>query len=321
MATLREYILLRTGYTAVTLFFVSLTIFLITQVLPGNAAQTILGQYATPERIELLNEQMGLNEPIYIQYFDWLTGILTGDFGESLIYGLPVTEVILPRLIRSLQLAIVTLTIITIFGITLGVIAAIKNDSNFGSLISGITYLGISVPSFVRAILLLLFLAGPIFNVLPSSGYAGLRTEGVVPWISHLILPVSALSVGGIAHVMRQTRSEMIETLSMDYVRSAEIKGLSKQKVILVHTMRNALLPAITVIALQFGWLMGSLVIVETIFAYPGIGQLVIQAIENRDIPMLQATILIIAISYAGANFVADIVYTKVDPRITYGES
>jgi len=320
MTSFKEYVALRTGYTGITLFFVSLAVFLITQILPGNAAVTILGQYATPERVASLNEQMGLNDPMHIQYLNWLTGILTGDFGVSLIYGQPISEIIWPRLLRSVQLALVTLTIIAIIGISLGVLAAVKKDSNIGTLISGFTYLGISFPSFVRAIVLLLIFAGPVYTVLPSSGHADI-SEGIIPWLFHIILPVAALSLGGISHVMRQTRSEMVETLQKDYVRSARIKGVPEKWVVIKHALRNGLLPTVTVIALQFGWLMGSLVIVESIFAYPGIGSLVIQAVENRDIPLLQASILVIAASYAIANFLADIVYTRLDPRIEYGES
>jgi peptide/nickel transport system permease protein len=212
----------------------------------------------------------------------------------------------------------VTLIIIAIFGISLGALAAIKQDSNIGTLISGVTYLGISVPSFVRAIVLLFIFAGPLYTILPSSGYANI-SEGIIPWLSHMILPVAALSLGGISHVMRQTRSEVVETLQQDYVRSARIKGVPEKWVVIKHALQNGLLPTVTVIALQFGWLMGSLVIVESIFAYPGIGSLVIQAVENRDIPLLQASMLVIAASYAIANFMADIVYTKLDPRIEYG--
>ncbi len=317
MSKFHEYLVKRIGYTVVTLFFVSLVIFAITQILPGNAADVILGRYATPDRVAVVEEQLGLNQPLHIQYLDWLVSIVSGDWGTSFIYDQPIGEIVLPRLIRSLQLAFVSLTLMTLFGIPLGVIAASRNGTLTGTLVTTGAYLGVSVPAFVIAILLLLFFAGPYLTILPSGGYEPI-SSGIWTWFQYLILPSLALTIGGTTHILRQTRTEMIETLQADYTRSARIKGVPEFWAVTKHALRNGLLPAVTVIGLQFGWLMGGLVVIEEIFTYPGIGQLVIIAIENRDIPLLQILILIIATSYMLANLAADIVYTRLDPRIEY---
>lgn len=317
MSKFHEYLIKRIGYTVVTLFFVSLVIFAVTQILPGNAADVILGRYATPDRVAVVEEQLGLDNPLHLQYIDWLLSILSGDWGTSFIYDQPIGEIILPRLIRSLQLALVSLTMMTLLGIPLGVIAASRSGTLTGTLVTSGAYLGVSVPAFVVAILLLLFFAGPYLIILPSGGYEPM-SSGIWTWFQYLILPSLALTIGGTTHILRQTRTEMIETLQADYTRSARIKGVPEFWAVTKHALRNGLLPAVTVIGLQFGWLMGGLVVIEEIFTYPGIGQLVIIAIENRDIPLLQILILIIATSYMVANLVADIVYTRLDPRIEY---
>lgn len=317
MSGFKEYILRRIGYTAVTLLAMSVLIFLISQALPGNAARIILGNFATPERIEELERSLGLNQPLYVQYFDWIIGVVTGNFGQSYMLDRPVEQILLPRLIKSLQLALVTLPLIIVVGVPVGVLTAALNDSKFDLLVSCGAYIGVSVPSFVRATLLILLFAGPLIQLFPAQGYVPLR-EGIVPWLTHLVLPAVALSLGGITHIVRQTRSQMIKTLQTEYVRTARLKGVPEIWVVVKHAVPNGLVPAITVIALQFGWLMGNLVIVETIFGYPGLGRLAVSAVHARDIPVIQATVLIIAAAYMIANFIADIMYTKLDPQIDY---
>ena len=320
MSSLKQFILKRAIYTTITLFAVSLIIFAITQLLPGDAAQMMLGQHATEERIAILEEQMGLNEPVHIQYINWVSGVATGDMGHSLIYDRPVADVIEPRLIRSLQLALLTTLMVIFIGIPLGVFAAIKRGSKFDTLLSGTTYVGVSLPEFVTGTVLLLLFAGPIFGFLPGGDYSSLLDDGPVEWLRHLLLPSVTLTIVLLAHVMRQTRTGMIQTLRSEYVRTARLKGVAERDVLFKHALQNALLPTITVLALNFGWLMGSLVIVEEVFSYPGIGRMVVGAIQNRDIPLIQGTILVIAASYIIANTIADTVYTRLDPRIEYGE-
>jgi len=313
------YVLKRLGYIVLTLFLISAIVFAATAVLPGNAATMILGRQATQEKIAALEQQLGLNKPLYVQYADWLTGMVTGDAGESLALRQPVVEVVQPRFMRSLQLAVLTLLTTVAVGIPLGVLSAVKRNSIVDRLSSAAAYFGVSLPEFVTGTLLILLLGGPIFGIFPSSGYIP-PNESLVGWAMHMILPVATLTILLIAHIMRQTRSELIEVLQSEYVRSARLKGLTERTVLVKHALRNGLLPTITVLALDFGWLMGSLVVVEEIFAYPGIGRLVVFAIQNRDIPLLQFIVIIIAVSYTFANFGADLLYGYLDPRIDYGE-
>lgn len=313
------YILKRLGYIVLTLFLISTIVFAATAVLPGNAATMILGRQATEEKITALEQQLGLNKPLYVQYFDWLTGMLRGDAGESLARRQPVLEVVTPRFIKSVQLAILTLGATILIGIPLGILSAVKKDTYIDRVTSAAAYFGVSLPEFVTGTLLILLLGGPTFAIFPSSGYVS-PMEGIGNWAMHMILPVATLTVLLLAHIIRQTRSELIEVLQSEYVRSARLKGLTERTVLVKHALRNGLLPTITVLALNFGWLIGSLVVVEEIFAYPGLGRLVVFAIQNRDIPLLQFIVIIIAVSYTFANFGADLLYGYLDPKIDYGE-
>lgn len=313
------YLAKRLGYIVLSVFLVTLVVFGATVALPGNAAVIVLGKSATEASLRAMEQQLGLNQPIYIQYIDWVISLLRGDAGESLALGKPVIEVIKPRFFRSVQLAVATLILTITVGIPLGILSAVKQNSHVDKLTSSIAYVGVSMPEFVTGTLLILLLGGPVFNVFPSSDYVPLK-EGFVPWLSHIILPVVTLTILLVAHIMRQTRSELIEVLQSEYVRSARLKGLSERIVLVKHALRNSLMPTITVLALDFGWLMGSLVVVEEIFAYPGLGRLTVFAIQNRDIPLLQFLVVIIAVSYTFANLGADLLYSYLDPRINYTE-
>lgn len=311
--------MLRSVYTILTIFVVSVVVFAITQIIPGNAAYMILGEYATPERVAVLEEELGLNDPVWIQYSDWIVGILTGNWGWSYVNERPVVDVVLPRLLRSGYLMVVTMILVTLIAIPLGVIAAVKRSSKTDFVISTGTYIGISVPEFVSGTLLVLFLGGPIFGLLPSGGYVS-PSESLVEWAKHLVLPAIAMTFVLIAHVARLTRSGMIDTLTSDYVRTARLKGMSEYKVISKHALRNGLLPTITVLALNVGYLMGSIVIVEEVFSFPGLGRLIVRAIQGRDLPVIQATVLVAATAYVIANFAADILYSYLDPRVEVGK-
>ena len=316
----RRYLVKRLLYIVLTLFVISFIVFGVTQLLPGNAAVMVLGQFATEAKIKALEQQLGLNLPWYVQYLNWLTGILTGNWGNSYVLNQPIAGIVKLRLIHSAQLALVALLEVTLIGIPLGVIAAIKRNSPIDTLVSGASYIGISVPEFVSGSLLILLLGGPVFGVLPSGGYVPLR-NGIIPWMEHMALPSVTLTILLVAHVMRQTRSGMIETIQSEYVRTARLKGMSERTVIFKHALRNGILPTITVLALDLGYLMGSIVVVEEVFSYPGLGRLIVFAIQNRDLPTLQIGVLIVAATYAFANLGADLVYTYLDPRIDYGDS
>lgn len=319
LTAFRQYLIKRLGYIALTLLIVSFIVFGVTQLLPGNAAVMILGQYATEAKIQALEQRLGLNKPWHIQYIHWLVGILTGNWGKSYILNQPIADIITTRLIHSTQLALLTLIEVILIGIPLGVIAAVRRNSIYDSIITAGSYIGISVPEFVTGTFLILLFGGPIWHLFPSSGYTPIK-QGVIPWLRHLILPSVTLTILLLAHVMRQTRSGMIETLQSEYIRTARLKGMSEYGVIFKHALRNGLLPTITVLALDLGYLMGSIVVVEEVFAYPGLGRLIVFAIQNRDLPTLQISVLIVAATYSFANLGADIMYTYLDPRIDYGD-
>jgi peptide/nickel transport system permease protein len=313
------YLIKRIGYMAITVWLITVLIFTLTQVLPGSAANVVLGPFATEESVAALESELGLNRPIYIQYIDWVSGIVAGDFGTSFVNDQPVVEIVMPAFFRSLQLMLLSILIVSVVAIPLGVIAATRKGGPIDLLTSGIAYIGVSMPEFVTSILLLFLFSGPILlSVLPNGGYVPL-SEGLAEWGRHMILPTIALTVILTAHVMRQTRSEMIEVLQAEYIKTARLKGIKEGTVIYRHCLKNALLPTITVIALEMGYVLGGIVVVEEVFSYPGLGRVIIQSIENRNIPVVQAGVLIIAITYTVANFGADIVYTYLDPRISYG--
>lgn len=313
------YLLKRLVYMLAAVLAVSSAVFAITTLVPGNVANYILGTGATEERVAQVEADLGLDRPIYLQYLDFVGGVLTLDFGESFVSGQPVGEMIRPRLIRTLQLATVAMTVSVVTAIPLGIVAAAKRDTIVDQLITTTSYVGLSIPSFVSATLLLLLFTSPPLELFPRGGYVALK-NGVIPWLHHLLLPAIAMNTVILAYVLRQTRSSMVETLESEYIRTARLKGVAESKVLFGHAFRNGLLPTVTVLALNFGWMMGAVVIIEEIFAYPGVGEMIIQAVDSRDLPVLQAAILVPTIAFIIANFVADIVYTLLDPRITLGE-
>lgn len=314
------YLVKRLAIAIVSVWVVATVVFAITTLLPGSAANIVLGTEATEEAIEQVRSDLGLDQPLWVQYIDFVGGVLTGNFGESLISGQPIMSMVWPRLIRTLQLAVVAMLLSVVTAIPLGILTAAERDTFVDHAVTGVSYIGLSIPSFVSATLLLLFLTTPPLELFPKGGYVPLG-EGVVPWLRHLLLPAIAMNTVILAYVLRQTRSSMVETLESDFIRTARLKGAGESSVLFKHALRNGLLPTITVLALNFGWMMGSVVIIEEIFAFPGLGELIVQAITNRDLPLIQAGILIPTIAFIAANLVADIVYTYLDPRISLGES
>lgn len=313
------YLAKRTVIALLSVLIVSSVVFGVTTLLPGSAANIVLGTEATEETIQQVNNDLGLNRPLTVQYVDFVGGVFTGDFGESLISGQPVSEMIWPRLSRTLQLAAVAMLISIITAIPLGILAAAKRDTVLDHVVTSGSYIGLSIPSFVSATLLLLFLTTPPLALFPKGGYVPI-SQGVIPWLHHLLLPAIAMNTIILAYVLRQTRSSMVDTLESDYIRTARLKGVAERSVLFKHGLRNGLLPTVTVLALNFGWMMGSVVIIEQIFAFPGMGELIVQAISNRNLPVIQAGILVPTIAFIAANFAADIVYTMLDPRISLGE-
>ena len=307
-------ILRRLLLIAITLLCVSLIIFGITQILPGDVAEMISGQYGSEETVKLLREKLGLNRPLYIQYVDWLWGFITLDPGNSLSFDQPIMPLLLERLKRSLLLGGIALVEVTVFGIAMGVYAAVRKDKLFDNISSMFSFIIISIPEFVSGSLMVFFLSGTGLRIFPAGGYSPL-SDGFDEWVMHLILPSTTLTLVLLAYVMRMTRSSMIEVLRQNYIRTAYLKGLPENTVIFRHALKNALLPTVTLIANNIGFLIGGIVIVEMVFAYPGLGQLMINAISYRDIPTLQSCAMVIAAIYILANLAADLAYLYLNPK------
>jgi len=311
------YLVRRILAVILVLIVVTFAVFAITMILPGNAAVMILGEYGTEEAVAAMERRLGLDRPWYIQYFDWVGGILHGDFGQSLRLSLPVADVVGDAFWNSASLAVTALVSVTIIAIPLGVLAAIKRGTTADLIIGIFSYIGASMPEFVTATLLLVFLAGPALGLLPAGGFVAVG-ESLGGFASHVILPATTLGLILTAHISRQVRSEMSEVLSSDYIRAARLKGLRERRVIRSHALPNSLAPAVAVISLDIGYLLGGIIVVEEIFAWPGLGRLLILALENRDLPVIQAITLILASVYALSNLVSDIVIAILDPRVRY---
>lgn len=311
-----SYLLKRLLLMVYTLLVVSLLVFGITQLLPADAAVTLLGQNATPEALAAVRERLGLDAPAWQQYWHWLTQALQGNFGVSMRNGLEVAPTLLTALSRSLLLAVCALILMLLIAIPLGIWAAVRRGKTADVLVSVISYIGISFPEFVTATLVLLLFAD-VWQILPATGYVPL-SENVVSGIQHLILPSVTVALILAAHVSRMVRSEMVDVLHTDYIRAARLKGLSRRRILWRHALRNGLLPTITIVALDVGYLLGGIVVVEEIFAIPGIGRELIVAVQARDLPTIQAGVMILAATYSVVNFLADLAYVTLDKRISY---
>ena len=296
------------------LWGMSVLIFGIIHVLPGNVAYAILGEFATPAAVAQLEAKLGLNDPLPAQYWRWLDAMLHGDFGMSIVMNRPAASLIGEALGRSALLAALAFGLIATGGISLGLYAATHRGRASDKVLTLAQFVLIAVPEFFWAILAVLVFASWL-NLLPATGYAPLDA-GVADWLAHLVLPVLVLSFGLVAHVSRLTRSSMLEVLDSRFVLAARARGLPERRVLWRHALPNALLPAITVLAIDAGLLIGGIVVVETVFAYPGLGRLLVYAIERHDLPLLQVGMMVVTAIYALANFVAELLYAALNPRI-----
>lgn len=299
-----------------TLLVVSVLVFAITQVLPADAAVTLLGENASAEALAAVRARLGLNDPVWLQFWHWIAGVAQGNLGVSMRTGQPVGPTMLVALSRSLLLAVCSIGLMLVVAVPLGVLAALRRGKAADLGVGLVSYLGVSVPEFVTATVVLVVLADRL-QWLPATGYVPL-TENFWEGVRHLVAPVLTVSIVLVAHVSRMVRSETVDVLSSDYVAAARLKGLPGRVVLLRHVLRNALLPVVTVVALDVGYLLGGIIVVEEIFAIPGIGRQLLVAIENRDLPAMQAGALIMAATYAFANFLADLAYAFLDRRIRY---
>jgi peptide/nickel transport system permease protein len=303
-----RYISIRLLFALPALWLILTMVFLLAHIVPGDPVAQMLGEGARAEDLSQLRHTLGLDLPLPVQYGRYLAGVLHGNLGESFRFQQPVLKVIAEHYPATLELAIVALLICALIGIPAGVLAAHKRGERTDFAVGVITLFGLSVPNFALGpVLLLLF--SVVLGWLPVSGRGGL---------SHLVLPAFTLGAALAAILTRMVRASVIEELSADYVRTARSKGVSESGVLFRHALRNALIPILTILGLQFGTLLAGTIVTESIFSWPGIGRLAVQAIGARDYPLLQGCILLIAVSYVFVNLLTDLVYAVVDPRVRF---
>lgn len=312
------YIFRRLGFLILTLLLSSIIIFAVTQWLPGDVARIILGREVGEEALQEFRIEYGLDQPVAMQYFDWLSGFLSGDWGRSFSTGVEVKPLVLAMLRNTLMLAGVTLLISIPLAIGLGVIAGLVEGSFIDNLISISSLSVVGLPEFVTGLLLIQIFAFRL-ELLPANSSIPPQAT-FMEALPMLILPAITATLVLLAYIARLTRVEIIKELKKPYVRTAELKGLPYHITIVRHVLRNSLLPTITVVAISIGWLISGLVVVENVFNYPGLGRLLIYAIERRDLPVIQAIALIAVLGFALANLCADLLYASLDPQIRLGE-
>jgi peptide/nickel transport system permease protein len=311
------YILRRLVMLVPVLIVVGVVVFGLVHLTPGDPAAVILGDRATPEDIARLRDQLGLNDPLPVQFVHWFGNVLRLDFGESIFLGEPVTQALLDRVQPTALLTLYALSIQVLIGIPAGVLAAVRYNSPVDRALMVMAISGSAIPTFFLGILLILIFAVRL-RWLPSGGYVPFG-EDPVAHVKGMLMPAFALGFSAAGLLARLVRSSMLDVLREDYVRTAFAKGLPEQLVIVRHALRNALIPALTVIGISLGALLGGAVVTETVFTIPGMGRLVVQSIARRDYPVIQGAIIAIAMTYVLVNLVVDVLYVYVDPRVRIG--
>ncbi|HNR24839.1 MAG TPA: ABC transporter permease [Candidatus Bipolaricaulis anaerobius] len=333
------YILRRLGQAVPVLLGVTFVVFLLMYLTPGDPVQLFMGQagIVSQEEIERVRHEFGLDRPFVEQYGRFLGGILRGNLGQSIIYRRPVATLIGERLPATIELTLFASLIALLVAIPAGVVAAVRRNTWLDAIGTTVSLLGVSLPGFWLG-LILIFVFSVMLKVLPVAGRASYGTglhwqtgfllldailqgnwPAFVDILRHLVMPALALSAGMMAMTMRLTRSSLLETIHQDYVRTAQAKGLPQRWVILRHALRNALLPVVTAIALNVGALLGGNMVVETVFSWPGLGRLVVEAVESRDYPLIRGCVLVYAVTYVFLNLIADLSYALLDPRVAAG--
>jgi peptide/nickel transport system permease protein len=315
MTGLAGILLRRVGLGLLTLLFVSLMVFATTQALPGDAARAILGREATPERLAAVRARLHLDRPVWVQYADWLANVAVGDFGESLATEQPVSDLIGTRIGNSAFLVLVSGLIAVPLSLLLGIAAAVRRDRLFDHAFTAASLVLAALPEFVIAISLVMLFATQVFHLFPA---VAILADDKPIWmqLDQVILPAIALDLAVIPYMARIIRGSMIEVMESEYVQMAKLKGLSPRRVIWRHALPNAIVPFVQVTALQLAWLAGGVVVVEFVFRYPGIGQALVDAVANRDLPVVQALTLLVGAVYVLLNVVADIATILLTPRL-----
>jgi peptide/nickel transport system permease protein len=312
-----RFILRRLGFLLLTILLTSAIIFIITQLLPGDVARVILGREAAEPALEALRQELGLNDPLPVQYGRWLVNFFSGDWGQSFSTRSDISTVVLDRLGNSLMLAGMILVFSVPTALGLGVIAGLNEGKAIDNLISITSLAVVGLPEFVTGLVLIqIFAFGLKWLPASSSIRAG---GGFLESLPMLILPALTATLVLLAYIARLTRAGVIEELKRSYVRTADLKGLPRSVVMVKHVLRNALAPSVTVIAISFGWMISGLIVIENVFNYPGLGRLIVFAIERRDLPLLQAVAMLTVVAFAVANLVADVLYAFLTPRIRLG--
>ncbi len=312
---MRQYVFRRLLLLPITALGVSVLVFLVLHLVPGNPAQVIAGADAPPATVQAIEHELGLDRPLPEQYWNYLRRVLHGDLGRSLRSKRPVISDIKDALPNTLALAALAAAVTPLIAIPLGMIAATRQGTAVDTTVTFLSTIGITIPVFAIG-LLLIFVFGIRFSWLPISGIGGSLWS--LDGLRHAILPAITLSLGSIAVVTRLSRSALLEVLNQDYIRTARAKGLKERSVILRHGFKNALLPVVTVYGLQIGALLSGAVVTETVFAWPGIGRLAVSAIQGRDFPVVQGCLLVVATVFVLVNLAVDLLYALIDPRIHY---
>ncbi|WLR49680.1 ABC transporter permease [Bacillus tianshenii] len=312
------YIIRRLLALIPVLLTVSVVVFLIIHFIPGDPAAAMLGSSATPEQLAQMREQLGLNKPLIAQFFMWISNVVQGDLGSSFVSNKAVTTLIAERLPATLNLVIYAIFISILIAIPLGILAAVKHNTKWDYSAMIISLIGISIPNFWAGLLLIMVFALQL-GWFPSIGYVPI-TEGLLGNIKHLLLPAFSLGFIQAGIITRMTRSSMLEVLGQDFIKMIRAKGASEWIVIVNHALKNAMVPVITIIGINFGLLLGGTVVVESIFNIPGVGKLVVDSVFNRDYPVIQGIILVIATIYVVITLIIDLLYTYFDPKIDYSK-
>jgi len=317
---MRDYIIRRILQVIPTLIIASILIFLVIELAPGDPAAMMLGFEATDEQVEAMRIDMGLDRPVVVRYLDWVWDSLHFDLGQSFVNQQEVSGLILEAFPKTVQLAAVALLIAVILGFILGMISAVNRNRWIDNFLTSTSSLFLAIPNFWLGIMLILLFSVSL-GLLPASGTGEIAGESWFLNFKYLTLPVASLAVGQIAVFTRYMRSSMIDVLSTDYIRTARAKGLVERMVLAKHALRNALIPVVTIIGIQFARLLAGEVVIESMFAYTGLGRLVITSILNRDYPVIQASLLFVVVLFILVNFLVDISYGYFDPRIRLGKS
>lgn len=302
----------------VTLLAATIIVFIVLEILPGDPAAVMLGINAEPDTLAALRSEMGLDRPVMVRYFSWVADLFQGDLGTSYTYDVPVSELIMQRIALSFPLAIMAIVLSTLIAIPLGIIAASNHAKPLDFLVMTFSQIGIAIPNFWFALLLIILFAVNL-HILPAGGFAG-WDAGVVPALTSLLMPTIALALPQSAILVRVSRSSMLEVLKEDYIRTARAKGGTRTRVLWRHALRNALIPVVTIMGLQFSFLLAGTIIIENVFYLPGIGRLIFQAIAQRDLIVVKNLVILLAASVIIINFIVDVLYAVIDPRLRGGD-